>query len=728
MKRLFTYIGFSMLITFAIVFYLGCFWGYIVLGVSTIIMGLALFYKKFSAYKSGMVVVSIVAVLSSVYSMAYTGLYFQPNSSKYDGQVVQISAVLKSDTHKSYTTYFYELNTETINHKSEKLKILLRTNNQLNIEYGDAISCKLILTKCTNDYYKSKGYLYEGQSKDYFLEYSVNKAKTKDIGYFPIFIRNSLCHGISTILPGNESSLCNAVALGDKYSLSRDIYNDFSKTGLTYLIVVSGLHMNIVSFCILSLLKGLSNRRLANILRCSITIIFVLSFMAITGFTSSVVRSGTMTLLTLVGSGLWRKSDPINNLGFSAAFLLALNPYAVGDVGLLFSFASVWGILVVYPGIIANVDKKLGKYKWYKSSFGRMCRYVIDMLVLSLSAVICITPISLACFGTCNPLVIVISIFISPAVSVLLVLVLICSVFWYIPFLNFISYATGFAAYFIAKYILWGVSLAVNIPLSKITVSSDFVTMWLIICGVIFAFVFLMKNRRKLYKYATALSYVILFIGVCFNIIFNYFDLSIEFYDSGRGTTAVANIAGNKAVLSCGGDAYHTTDVINQLMEDCGNVNSLIVPSAKNYDSKYSKSILEEFDVNSVLLYYKYTTNEGTYQLARNCPNYREISNNETVTVNLGGGITDVVICTNNHTWQYIYNQKLSILIAPENSSAIELPEKFRKADILVMSKEIENINLLEYNNLVWTSNEEPSFYFENTVTTKGKTININMK
>ncbi|MGN0489794.1 MAG: ComEC/Rec2 family competence protein [Ruminococcus sp.] len=728
MKRLFAYIGFSMLITFTIVFYLGNFWGYVVLLLATIIMGLALLIKRFSDYKGAMLVVSIVAMLSSLYSMAYTDLYFEPNSNIYNNQIAEVSAVLKSESHKSYTTYFYELNTKTIDSKTENVKILLKTNNQLNIEYGDTINCKLILTKCTNNYYKSKGYFYEGQSQDYFLNYSVNKEKEKDLGYFPILIRNKLCHSVSTLLTGDESSLCNAVALGDKYGLSKSVYKDFTNTGLTYLIVVSGLHMSIVSFCILSLLKGLSNRKIPNIFRCISAIIFVFLFMAITGFTSSVVRSGVMTILSLVGSGLWRKSDPVNNLGFSAVFLLALNPYAIGDVGLLYSFASVWGIVVIYPGIMAYVKEKLKSYNWFKTSSGRMCIRVIDMLVLSLSCVLCITPISLANFGSCNPLVIILSVFISPAVSVLLVLVLICSVFWYIPFLKFISYAAGFFAYFIAKYILWGVRLGVNIPLSKISLPQDFIALWLIISGVIFAFVLIYKNRRRLYKFAIALSYAILIIGVCLNIMVNYYDLSIEIYDSGKGTTAVANISGEKTVLSCGGDLYHTTDVINKLMENCANVNSLVVPSANNYDSKYSESILEEFDVNSVLLYYKYTTNEGTYQLARNCPNYRQISNNQTVTVNLGKGITDVVICTNNHTWQYIYNQNRSILIVPQNSSPSEIPEKFRKADILVMSKEIKDFNLLEYNELVWTSSEEIPYYFENAVSTKGKTISINMK
>jgi competence protein ComEC len=714
-----------MIITFTVVFYLGEIFGWILCGASLIIIGFAIFIKRFSAYKVEAIIVSAVVILSCLYSLGYTNLYFLPNAQKYDGDVVTIEAVCKASPYVSYSTYRYQLETTRINGNEDRFKILLKTSNQLDLQYGDTIKCSVQLSECDNKYYKSKGYIYTAEPENYVLLADITKAQEKDIGYIPVFLKDKMCHAVSAVITGDEGSLCNAVALGDKYGLSRDIYNDFSKTGLTYLIVVSGLHMSVVVCCVLILLKGLSKRRMANIFRCIIATAFVLMFMSITGFTSSVVRSGIMTVITLVGSAIWRKADPINSLGLSAFLLTVFNPYAVGDVGLLYSFASVFGIIVIYPAIMRVIEARLNEYKWWKGRIGVVVRCILSMLVASVSAVICIIPVSLANFGTCNILVIILSAFISPTITLLLVATLLCSVFWYVPVLKFISYFCGFLAYFLAKYVLFAVGVSVNLPYAQIIPEPFFVTLWLIFSGLSLLIVLFIK-RKELIKNVVLCSYVFLIIGVCVGTIASYGDLSIDIYSSGNGTTAVLNCKGQRTVLSCGGDASSTSDVISRLSINNSTVKSLFALN-RNYVDRYAENILSQFDVNQVLLYYNYVTNEKVYQLARSCENYMEITEGETE-VDLGEGITDMIFSSNNRSWQYVYNSDVSIIIAPEGGSALEIPEKYRTADILVISKEVKNLDLLKYKKSVWTSTKDVPSALHDVLTVTENTVNINMK
>ena len=64
-------------------------------------------------------------------------------------------------------------------------------------------------------------------------------------------------------------------------------------------------------------------------------VLFVFLYMAVTGYSPSVVRSGMMMLICCLGLSLSREPYSLNSLGLAAIILTIANPYAVGDVGLI---------------------------------------------------------------------------------------------------------------------------------------------------------------------------------------------------------------------------------------------------------------------------------------------------------------------------------------------------------------------------------------------------------
>lgn len=671
MKRLFACIGLSLLSALTIVFYFGIFGSVFLLIMAVGIMGVGLFLKKYADSRAMLVTVAVVLVLGCGYSNLYTGLYFIPQGEAYDGKTVTIEAEVKSPPYHNYS-YCYDLSTTEIDGEQKNIKLLLKTPNELDVDYQDTIKCTVNLTKCDNDYYKSKGYLYTAKSESYYLEYEAVKSETKSLSYYINQVKESLLHSISTVIPGEEGQLSRAVALGDKYVMSGDLRRSFSNSGLSYLIVVSGLHMSILAGFVLMLFRKAPATTPFNILKSAILIGLILSFMLITGLSPSVVRSGIMIVITFLGGSFRRKSDSLNNLGFAAFVLTVWNPYAVGDVGLLFSFASVVGIIVLYPRTMNYMDSKLGGYNFYRI-FGR---YIFDPLTLSFSCVLCVTPISLMYFGTCNPIVSIVSLFVTALISVLLICTLLCAVLWLVPFLQGFAYAFGLISYFVGKAVIFIVDIAGKIPFAKITADPSFAQPFLFVFILSVGIVMLFKNRIKLLKYVVTIFMIVAVL--CWGCVrfINYDKHVMSIYNTGVGSTAVIRQHGKCVVLSCGGEVEFTTDTINRLSYSNDKISMLVVPSTSGCDSRYAKEILTEFDVEAVMLYYKYTTNEKVFRLAKKCRNCYKFTNGDEITVNLSGGVKDSIICNSNRSWQYVYNKNVSVLLAPKNGDVKAIPKK----------------------------------------------------
>ena len=108
-----------------------------------------------------------------------------------------------------------------------------------------------------------------------------------------------------------DLGLLMAMTLGDKSRLNRRLQDEYSATGASHVLALSGLHLGILA-CLL--LLAVRHRRLLWFL-CPLTILLVWAFALLTGLPDSVVRAATMvTLLTLFQTSA-RKAEALNSLG-----------------------------------------------------------------------------------------------------------------------------------------------------------------------------------------------------------------------------------------------------------------------------------------------------------------------------------------------------------------------------------------------------------------------------
>ncbi len=152
---------------------------------------------------------------------------------------------------------------------------------------------------------------------------------------------------VSLVVGKEHSPLIRALIFGEKRGLSTDIEENFRKSGLYHMLVVSGLHVGLIaSFCFLVFNKIFGNKA-----ACITSITAVIIYVIIAGFKVSLIRAGIMCVLTMVGIINNRKKDLCSSLALAGVILLFINPLNLYDLGFQMSFIATLSIIKLAPVI-----------------------------------------------------------------------------------------------------------------------------------------------------------------------------------------------------------------------------------------------------------------------------------------------------------------------------------------------------------------------------------------
>lgn len=268
---------------------------------------------------------------------------------------ITLRAIVTSEPKDKDYKYTYTIKVKEIEGQNgcENTQLILNVNkNKLNgdvLKFGDEI----LLTgefERPNGARNYKGFDYKNYLKSKRIYGTVQLDSYKligkdraDVGSKIInSVQNNMKENINEILGNEEAALCIGVLVGDREAISEEVEDDFQKSNLTHMLAVSGSHITYIINA-LAIMLSKTSKRFGKVF----TIVFLVFFMALTGFTSSVVRASIMGMLILVASLVHRKSDTFNNLGISSLIILLVNPYAIADVGFTLSFGGTIGIVLL---------------------------------------------------------------------------------------------------------------------------------------------------------------------------------------------------------------------------------------------------------------------------------------------------------------------------------------------------------------------------------------------
>ena len=236
-------------------------------------------------------------------------------------------------------------------------------------------------------------------------------------------IRGSLASSLQRAIPAPESGLAQALLLGVRSELPRDVKDAFRDAGMSHLLAISGLHVGIV----LALALGVGVATLGNgnpwaILGATAT---VWVYAALSGLDPPVLRAAIMGSLAL-GQGLTgRGMRGLTALVLAAGVMVGIEPALLQSLSFQLSFTAMAGVIVGLPliTVVSNVIAGLAVRSdgWASRWLHYLVTLLVASVVISTTTTLATVPLIAMHFGEIPLMSVPATILAMPAMPVALV-------------------------------------------------------------------------------------------------------------------------------------------------------------------------------------------------------------------------------------------------------------------------------------------------------------------
>ena len=157
-----------------------------------------------------------------------------------------------------------------------------------------------------------------------------------------------------------EQALACALVLGIVDGLDNEMLDAYAATGTMHVLAVSGLHVGILYWILLLVLRPLKKYKWGKWIITILSLFVLWGYACVTGLSPSVLRAVVMFSFMAVAYPLNFRTNIYNTLAASAVCILLINPYLLMSVGFQLSYLAVLGIVYFYPflyGLIEPANK-----------------------------------------------------------------------------------------------------------------------------------------------------------------------------------------------------------------------------------------------------------------------------------------------------------------------------------------------------------------------------------
>ena len=266
-----------------------------------------------------------------------------------------------------------------------------------------------------------KGKLSEGFGVyvGYMYRPVILKIQRPEPGDLILKVRNWFAERIEKLIPEPEVNLGLSYLLGMRAGLPENLAENLRIVGLVHIVVASGAHLSILVEIARKIFGKIS--RFGGLL---FSILFIVFFMSMVGWTPSIMRAGTMAILTLLAWYVGRKFAAWRIILLVAAGTLLYNPMYIINLGWLLSFASFGGIMILGP--------KMAKFFYGEKQPG----FVSSVIITTIAATLMTLPITLYFFGTVSLISVIANLLILPTLPYAMGLVFLMGVVSGVPLLE----------------------------------------------------------------------------------------------------------------------------------------------------------------------------------------------------------------------------------------------------------------------------------------------------
>lgn len=564
----------------------------------------------------------------------------------------------KKEEKEYYDCYIIKVIKSNTNKQFEQKKIyayIKKSNYKSIIDIGDIlqISGKYIRPNKMRNYggYDEQKYL---KTKKIYGKLNISNLKVleKEKENLVMRLSNRICSkiedNIDIVFDKQGAQILKGVLLGDDSGIDEEVKENFQDSSILHILAVSGMHINYLVLGSVAFFKKIIGKRYSKI----VTIIILIIYMFVSGFSPSVVRATIMGVLFIISSLVHRKNDIWTSLSISLFIIVIYNPYLIMNVGLQFTYFGTIGIVMFNKMFFEILDnKKRVKEKCKGKKYEKLKKKAKEFLSVILAAQITILPLNIYYFNSFNPYFIISNFFTS---------IIICPVIIFGFSFIFFSFIFMPVSKLISLFVKMGICIIIfisemgNLPFSKIYLPT-FRICYLIVYVlfiVIFKNLYFIYNSKQitttqkrirnivsLLKYKMkinsmklkTISTIFLIIIIIFTIVPK--NLKIYFVDVGQGDCTFIVTPNNQTILiDGGGNESGSFDVGKNILIpyilDRGytKIDYIIV---SHFDSDHFQGcakIMEELQVKTVIISKQVETSE-------NYEKFKEIVKNKKIKV-----------------------------------------------------------------------------------------------
>ena len=598
MARPFTVIGFVMLFT---IFMLTCVpvellpFICIISAIPAVILGIA--GCKIKCLKPFFLVFLGIVLASCAYTVKMHADVLSAAELATEKEAIISGYVIGADTGYKSTSATVELfqldNTET---KPHLMKLTI--GKKYNLKADDLIICRVDSITA----YDSVTPLSPPDSDGAYLSAEADEllfhkaAKARSIRGILSEIRSFIRETVSGNVKEPYSGAIIAMLTGDRNTLDDDTSRIFSYSGIAHLFAVSGFHLSLWTAMIFTFTEHLRGRmRLFGNLGA---LLFVIFFMALTGFTPSVMRAGAMMLIFILSKIINQQADSLNSLCLALTVLLLTNPFLASSISLQLSFFATLGI-ISFASPLNELSMRLKRKIKPKIIFNAV-NLIFTTSALSFVATVFTSPLCAVYFGYYSFTAPLTNILCLPVAQLVLPVSSLGLITSFIPAVSDLSFTI---CELIMKYVL---SVAEKICIFRYcivdTQLKEKIAVLLVILTVSVVLVLIFTdNKRALRRIAAGLTAVFITVSVSFLMLEAEY-VTIHVPSVGNGTAVVCSIKGNRMVIGCGGDASMDYKFVSAVKSvTFKDFELLLIPRTTKTESAYAYDLLKENSFGTII-------------------------------------------------------------------------------------------------------------------------------
>ncbi|MDR1408786.1 MAG: ComEC/Rec2 family competence protein [Oscillospiraceae bacterium] len=538
---------------------------------------------------------------------------------QYVDKTVEVMAQIQEISAPRYGRYYAICKAKTIDGKATSFRFRIALRSPLIGAEGDTLSARLTFFAYQNPAKRVCLGSYPSYGSEIFTEPGAPGLSTWIYG-----MRGKLLGAMDEYLPNEYGAMARGLMLGEISGLSAQTNTAFRTLGLSHLIAVSGQHLAIWCVAILAPLFALLRAKKRT--QASIISLFVLLFMALTGFTDSIVRSGLMLLLTQAGTLFNRRADALNSLGFAVLLICVFSPGAAQGLGLQLSFMATLGLLMASSkkretDITTNTGSL--ENKRLPRTFSKVFVFIRETAKCTLFATLFTLPITLHVTGRLGLLSVPANIIFAVPAGISMITSGLCAIFSLIPGLNLLSAPLAVICGLCCKFMIGAAKALARVPFVSLPARGNGMAIWisgvLMICGLVVLLIYLHEGKikalsvrdkrkkagiftRQLLNTATLLCAALLMSAQAADLGALRSGTSFTMADTG-GVCVVITRGSQTMLIGADGDDFNATGAILDTLEKSGNHElDVILSGSSKIESENLAAVLADFPARHVYI------------------------------------------------------------------------------------------------------------------------------